>query len=234
MVHRILGTNKCRNETPVLYIFQIVGVFICIAGVFCTMQPWHESFDPSLVDILLGYSTACLSGALMSGNIFIVRYYPYLHGNHNQNLTLFWMALTGTLLSLGISLSFEDIHITYSVTDWLLISGHCVSFFFVMTMYIIICMCTCAWCNCGSNKMYSDSVSPGCSVFCAGWCARRESQHIGGVRCRICGNRVCHTSHCSSHQFKINKTLKLNKKYVLAMPWLISREGIWQCPTWWP
>ncbi len=105
----------------------------------CTMQPWRESFTPSLVDILLGYMIACLSGVLLTGNVFIVRYYPYLHGNHNQNVTLFWMALTGTLLSLGISLCFEDIHITHSATDWLLILGHGVSFFLVMTMYIYAC-----------------------------------------------------------------------------------------------
>ncbi len=119
--------------------FQIVGVLLCIAGVLCTLQPWREIFKPTLVEILLGYTVACLGGVFLSADIFIVRHYPYLHDKHHQDITLFWMFFTGTLISGISSICFEDIQIYYSPADWILIAGHCLCYGPIMSMYMYAC-----------------------------------------------------------------------------------------------
>ncbi len=96
-------------------------------------------FNPSLVEVLLGYIVACMSGVFLSGDIFIVRYYPYLHDKHHQDVTLFWMYLTGTVISALVSICFEDIQIYYSPTDWLLIAGHCLCYSPIMSLYMYAC-----------------------------------------------------------------------------------------------
>ena len=116
-----------------------MAVFLCIAGVLFTMQPWRERFDPDLVTIILGYGVACLSGFLLCSDIFIVRHYPSLKDKHNQNVTLFWMYLTGVIISAPVCLIFEEVHITYSTIDWVLIAFHCVSYGINMAVYMYAC-----------------------------------------------------------------------------------------------
>ncbi len=103
------------------------------------MQPWRERFDSDLMTILLGYVMASLSGLLLCADIFIVRHYPSLKDKHIQDVTLFWMYFTGVLVSAPVYLCFEDVHITYSATDWVLIACHCVFYGITMSVYMYAC-----------------------------------------------------------------------------------------------
>ncbi len=49
------------------------------------------------------------------------------------------MYLTGVLISAPVSLGFEDVHITYSARDWLLIACHCVFYGVNMSVYMYAC-----------------------------------------------------------------------------------------------
>ena len=71
-----------------------------MGGVACVLQPWNETFNPTLTAILLGYFGAILCGVTMSTDTFIVHHYTYLQKLENQYVVVFLvLSHRGNLIS---------------------------------------------------------------------------------------------------------------------------------------
>ncbi len=117
------------------------------------MQPWREAFSPGTLEILLGYTVACLGGIILTADILIIRHFTYFNTVENQHIVLFWLYITGACTSGIMSLCIEDITFPSLTSDWLLIGGHCISYSLYMSLYMFACanvhgvVMTLIWCT---------------------------------------------------------------------------------------
>ncbi len=112
---------------------------LCIAGVVCVLQPWRESFNPTLTAIIFGYILTIICGITMSIEVLIVHHYPYLQKQDNQFVVAFWFCLSGGIISAIGSLAVEEITFTLSLLEWTLVLGHCVTYSIIILMFFYIC-----------------------------------------------------------------------------------------------
>ncbi len=105
-------------------------------GVCCVLQPWRDGFKVSLEPVLFGYVSSIIAGILVSIEIILLQMYSLNHPVEKANAALFWMYLTGTLLSVIGVLAIEEITILTTWTDWLLVFGHCGAFGLISTIGI--------------------------------------------------------------------------------------------------
>ncbi len=101
---------------------------LCIGGVVSVLQPWKDSFKPTLTVILLGYAGAVMNGITKTLDVFIIYHYKYLQEIGNQVLVTFWCSLFGVVLSVIGSIAIEKQEFYLSWFEWILVFGHCSSY----------------------------------------------------------------------------------------------------------
>ena len=107
-----------------------------MAAVCLVLQPWRASFNPNLTAILLGYTTAGISGISSALDIIAVFWYEFLQSTDNQIKTLFWLCVSGLVLSAAAAFSFENFTLELDWSDWLLIMGHSATYIAIMLLYM--------------------------------------------------------------------------------------------------
>ncbi len=99
-----------------------------IVGICLVLQPWNDTFNPSLQAILLGYGMSFGAGFFLMLNVVIVSHYTFLQDPENQRTSMFWMLLLGIISSECMSLTHEKQVINCHWTDWLLVIGHSITY----------------------------------------------------------------------------------------------------------
>ncbi len=112
---------------------------LCIGGVFCVLQPWHEEFNPTLTAILLGYIGAILCGVTLTIDAFLIHHYTYLQKRENQFVTLFWYCIPGVIISAIGSIVLEEQTFFFQWMDWIPILVHCMTNFIMSLIYFYTC-----------------------------------------------------------------------------------------------
>ncbi len=108
----------------------------CTTGVCCVLQPWTDGLKVGLEPIIFGYVFSIIAGILETIEIILIQRYSLNHPVEKANAVLFWMYLTGTILSIIGVLALEEILIPTAWTDWMLVFVHCAAFGFIMAIGI--------------------------------------------------------------------------------------------------
>ncbi len=108
-------------------------------GVCFVLQPWTDGFQPTIQVILLGYGISVAQGLFVMTDMIILSHFSCLEQLENQKPVIFWMSLLGTGFSLGISLVIEKLVIPLTLTDWLLVFGHCGTYAVIIPLNMYVC-----------------------------------------------------------------------------------------------
>ena len=139
------------KEKPTLE--KAVAVVLCAVGVFLVVQPdfifptkFHVSMsyvpiqngtmeesgtsnDRSQINTYLGCGLAFLTGIGMVCRLTAVKWNPQFFGEvRNQPIVVFWVSLTGAVLSTVITIIFEKPVLPANLKDYLLVTGHAISY----------------------------------------------------------------------------------------------------------
>ncbi len=112
---------------------------LSIGGVCCILQPWNSDFQPTLHIALLGYGLSAIYGIFLLFDMLILFHFNFLHEQENQNTVIFWMLVIGTVLSFCVSAATEKLVIPSTVTDWLLVFGHCGTYGVILSTNMYVC-----------------------------------------------------------------------------------------------
>ncbi len=72
-------------------------------------------------------------------DILILSHFNFLQKQENQNVVILWMLLFGTTFSLCLSFAFEEPIIPGTLTDWLLVFGHCGTYGVILSINMHVC-----------------------------------------------------------------------------------------------
>ena len=108
----------------------------------CVLQPWTDGFEAGLEPVLFGYLFSILAGILAAIDIIILQRYRLCDPVEKANATMFWLYLTGTILSLIGVLVNSEITISTALIDWILVFVHSISFglIIIISIYCFPCI----------------------------------------------------------------------------------------------
>ncbi len=79
---------------------------------------------------------AAVAGIIWTLEMLVIFSFPFLQKQSNQIVTVLWTCIIATSLSTVLALTFEDVNLYISWTDWLLVFGHSGTFGFGILVYM--------------------------------------------------------------------------------------------------